>query len=207
MPRPAASPEQRREQRERIRRAAAEVYADAGPQGVSARAIAVRAGVSTGTLYSYFTNLQELMRSLWLEPVAKANRELEAVARAHSDPLARIRALLDAYARFALTNPEVYRGALLFVRPDAHEKPERQPLAALPFPRLLCEALREGQLRGLVRPGEVDELAQLLWAGLHGAIGLSTNVDLYAIEPAERLAPPMIDLLLDSIRAPAPRES
>ena len=64
MARPAASPEQRDRQRGRIRRAAAEVYAENGLLGVTARAVAQRAGVSTGTIYSYFDGLQGLMRSI-----------------------------------------------------------------------------------------------------------------------------------------------
>ncbi len=199
MARPAASPEQRDRQRNRIRAAAGEVHAERGTGGVTARAIAQRAGVSTGTLYSYFSSLGELMRSLWLEPVAIVNRELEETARAHPEPTDRIRALLTKYAAFARENPEVYRGALLFVRPESHDKPEPQPLAELPFHRLLCDALREGQLRGDFRRQEVDEQAQLLWAGLHGALGLSTNVDLYAIQSPEKLAPAMIEALLRAI--------
>ena len=101
MPRPAATPEQRERQRRRIRQAASEIYAENGPLGVSARAIAQRAGVSTGTLYSYFANLPDLMRSLWMEPVTEAGRELEAVAKAHRSPVKRIQALLTGYVEFA----------------------------------------------------------------------------------------------------------
>ncbi|MDJ0788155.1 MAG: TetR/AcrR family transcriptional regulator [Myxococcota bacterium] len=201
MARPAASPEQKDLQRARIRRAAAEVYAEKGIAGVSARAIAVRAGISTGTIYSYFANLQELMRSLWLEPVARANERLEAAARAHADPVERIRALLAGYFEFAQANPDVYRGAFLWVRPDSACPAEVEPLAELPFHRLLCEALTEGQAAGSIREGDVDELAQLLWAGVHGAISLPVHFDIYTVESADRLAPAMVSLIVRSIEA------
>jgi len=201
MPRPAATPAQRNLQRARIRRAAAEVHAEKGLLGVSVRAIAVRAGVSTGTIYSYFENLQDLMRSLWAEPVTEANQALETAAREHPKPVERIRALLETYAAFARANPEVYRGALLLVRPESLPKPEVQPLDRLPFHRLLREALCEGQRDGEIRPGDVDEMSQVLWSGLHGAIALPVNLDGYAILSSDALAPAMIDALMRSIEA------
>jgi hypothetical protein len=111
----------------------------------------------------------------------------------------RIRGLLDAYAEFANANPGVYRGAFLSVRPESLTKPDVQPLRDLAFHRLLCEALREGQLRGLIRRGKVEEMAQLLWAGSHGALALPINVDLYAIDPPAKLAPAMIQALVRSL--------
>lgn len=201
MARPAATDEQRDRQRARIRKAAADVYAKEGVLGVSVRAIAARAGVSTGTLYSYFANLQELMQSLWMEPVAEANRQLEAASRTHPDPIERIQALLTTYAEFARANPEVYRGAFLWLRPEPLARSEVLPLEDLPLYRLLCDALREGQRQGRVRRGEVGEMAQLLWAGLHGAFALPANIDRYEISPAETLAPAMIRALVRSIGA------
>ncbi len=199
MARPAASPEQRSEQRSRLRGAAAAIYAEKGMQGISARAIAVRAGVSTGTLYSYFANLQELMRSLWQAPVAKVETELEAIAAQHSEPVDRIRALLEKFADFAHANPEVYRGAFLFVRAKKLPESEVQPLHQFAFYRLLCDALREGQLGGSIVTGDVEEMSQLLWAGLHGALGLPINAEAYAFRTSKELAPAMIRGLMRSI--------
>ena len=85
MGRPAATDAQRDEQRNRIRRAAAELYQEGGTPALSVRAIARRAGVSTGLLYSYFTDLSELLRSLWLRPVAEFGREVDALAAAEPD--------------------------------------------------------------------------------------------------------------------------
>ena len=204
MARPAASPEERARQRRRIRRAAADVYAEDGIHGISVRAVAKRAGVSTGTIYSYFSSLQELMVSLWRQPVAQAERELEAVARSHRDPVPRLIALMETYAEFAFSNPDVYRGAILFVRPASLPKPERQPLYELAFPRLLRAALEEGQQRGEIQAGDLDEMTQLLFAGLHGALALPVNVDRYEVASQQELAPAMIRTLLNAVRVPAP---
>ncbi|MEM7020206.1 MAG: TetR family transcriptional regulator [Pseudomonadota bacterium] len=152
MPRTAATPEQRQQVRRKIRRAAAEIYAENGIMGVSVRAIAKRAGISTGTLYSYYANLQDLMRSLWQAPVAKSNLQLQEVAKAHSEPTERIRALLEAYMAFAFENEDTHRGALLFVRPTNLPSPKKRPLTEQVFHQLLRTAIQEGQAQGLNMP-------------------------------------------------------
>lgn len=139
------------------------------------------------------------MRSLWTEPVEIVNQELEAAARKHRSPLRRIRALLGIYADFAQRNPDVYRGAFLLVRPESLPTPEAQPLGELPFYRLLRDAIVQGQEAGVVRPGDPHEVSQLLWSGLHGAISLPIHIDIYEVDPAERLVPAMIDALMRAI--------
>lgn len=202
MARPPASPEQRRRQRDRIRRAAAEVYQELGIGGVTARAVSARSGVSTGTLYSYFANLEDLMQSLWVGRVASANRRLESIVADEADPLRRIRALLVAYADFARDEPEVFRGVLLYVRPSSSPAPTADPPTELPFYRLLRDAVADGQDAGAVRAGDPDELAVVLWAGVHGALALPVNMSRFTIPSPPELAPVMIDTLLASVVGP-----
>ncbi len=154
MGRPAATETQRLEQRNRIRHAAAEVYREGGIPALSVRAIAKRAGVSTGLIYSYFADLSELLRSLWMKPVDEFGRQVETIVAAHPDPLARVEALLTAYVGWAHAHPDVYRGALLFVRPPTSPSPERQPVDELPLHRALCTAIASGQAMGSIRPGD-----------------------------------------------------
>lgn len=204
MARPPASPEQREKQRQRIRRAAAEVYNDDGPMGVTVRAVSKRAGVSTGTLYSYFANLEELMQSLWVEPVAAVGRELEAAVVDIDEPVERIRFLLSSYVRFCIEQPDVFRGAVLFVRPSGAPTPDAEPPEALPFFRLLRDSLIDGQAAGEVRSGDPDMLAQLLWAAVHGSLALPVNLDRFAVKAQAELGPAMVDNLMDGLVGIAP---
>ena len=199
MPRKPVTPEQREETRQRLRRAAGEVYNENGVHGVSVRAVAERAGVSTGTLYRYFEGLDDLMRSLWTAPVARWNQRLEEVAKANPNPIRRLRALFETYARFAIEEHEVYRGTLLFVRPQRLPKPERRPLREFAFYELVSHALREGQARGQVRRGNVDLLAQTCWAALHGTAAIPINLDRAAFAPPEELFRATIRNLLRSL--------
>jgi AcrR family transcriptional regulator len=196
MPRKPATDDQRQAARRTLQKAAAGLYAESGAAAVSARAIAQRAGVSVGTLYAYFGSLQGLMQSLWMEPVEVINAQLERLAAETADPAQRLRALLNAYVEVALTRPELFRGAFLFVRPDTLPKPAREPFEDTPFAALLTAAIREGQESGAFRGGDPGELAQVAWAGVHGCLALPVNFDRLDFAEPARLASRMIDILL-----------
>ena len=162
MARPRKSAAERTEQRQRLQAAARDLYTEVGLDGVTARAVAERSGLSSGTLYSYFSSVGELLRSLWIEPVADANDALITLAGEHLDPVQRIRALLEAYVDFAATNPDIVHGAMLFVRPSHLERPAPIPLDELPFYRLLVEAITEGISDGAITLRDPQALAQVL---------------------------------------------
>ena len=199
MARPPATPEQRREQRQKIRQAAVDLYAEEGPSGISARAVAAKAGVSQGTIYRYYASLGELMRSLWVEPLREANQRLEKTAGEIDDPVERIRALLLGYLEFALDQPEVYRGGPMYVRPQSAPNPDQHSPERAPLYRLMVEAIDEGRAQGRIDVADSGRTVELLWAGLHGAIALPINADIYELTPAASTGPEMIDLLVNAL--------
>ncbi len=197
MPRPALTEEQRRETRRRIREAAARLYAEDGMRNISARQIAQTAGVSVGTIYSYFNNLTELMQSLWKRPVSNLIRDFELALSELDNPIDRVRSFLETYTNFAITQRNLYRGAFMYVRPESHDKLDPVALDDDRFFSLLCNSVRDAQDQGLIRNGEPQALAQILWAGLHGAIALPMNLDRLALDPSEDAAKRMIETLLE----------
>ena len=199
MPRPVLTDEEREQTRQRIRRAAAKLYAVNGKADLSARAIAREAGVSAGTIYQYFDNLRELMQSLWKEPLAVFLDDFEKIAEKHADPRRRLRKLLQAYLDFAHAEHELYRSAFLFVRPKSLPQPEPLPLAQDRLFSLLKKAVADGQSEGVFKKGSAQKMTQLLWAGLHGSIALPTNIDRLAIDSPSQLGKPMLDLLMEWI--------
>lgn len=203
MARPVATPEEQAAQRRRLRVAAAELHREGGIGAVTVRAVAKRAGVSTGLLYSYFANRSDLMRSLWMGPIAELGRSLTAVEEAVADPVERIAALLQTYVDFTLEHPETHQGLLLFVRPpdsttDRSDDPDGLRLFAT-----LRRAVEDAQAAGRIRPGDPRALAQMLWSGVHGALALPINIDTYALAAGPDAAADMIPTL---IRAIVPQE-
>ncbi|MEO1059427.1 MAG: TetR/AcrR family transcriptional regulator [Actinomycetota bacterium] len=199
MPRPAATDEERADQRRRLHRAAAELHAEGGPAAVSVRAVAKRAGVSTGLLYSYFANLSELNRSLWMGPIAELGRSLTDVERNGAEPVERIRQLLHTYVAFTTTHSDTHRWLLLWVRPpnsttDRNDDPDELMLFAS-----LRRAIEDGQAAGSIRAGDARVMAQTLWSGVHGALALPINIDTYDLANGPAIADEMIAALIRSI--------
>ena len=199
MARPKASPEQRAQVRRSIQQAASDLYRAEGLSAISARAVATKAGVSVGTIYSYFGDLTGLMQSLWTGPISALEDELRALAQRVSDPKARIEALLRAYLAFGIEQSVLYRNALMFVRPSALGTPEKQPLDQFAFPTLLRAALVQGQSDGVIISEDPDKLVQTLWAGVHGALALPVNLDRVALQPAADISDVFIRALMRAL--------
>lgn len=203
MARTPATDAQRYEESSRIREAASKIYADKGIAAISARAVAKEAGVSVGKIYGYFNSLTELMQSLWQGRVQRLAEKLQQVASRQADPVDRVRSILEVYVAFAQNNPDLYRGALMFVRPDDLEAPRQDPAENLPIMDLLMGAIVEGQDTGVFRDGSAVRLAQLLWAGVHGSLALPINIDRYAFKERDHLASDMVDALMGHLRPAA----
>lgn len=200
MARPKATPEQRQQVRRSIQNAAATLYRQEGLSAISARAVATKAGVSVGTIYSYFGDLTGLMQSLWTERVAEQEDVFRALAAEHEIPLDRIEVLLEAYLKFGIEQTVLYRNALMFVRPATLDVPEKQALTGYAFPTLIRQAIEDGQALETIVPGDPAELTQLLWSGVHGALALPVNMDRLALKPATEMVESTVAALLRMLR-------
>ena len=200
MPRPALTDEQRSAIRRNIRKAAAELYAEKGIGNITARTVAEKAGVSVGTLYAYFDNLTELMQSLWREPLSRLINDFEVALKEVEDPRDKLKTLMQVYTNFALTQGPIYRGAFLYVRPEAQVAPAKVGLEDDRFFQLFCNTVIEAQQLGLIREGDPVHITQTLWAGLHGAFALPTNMHRLALDPPEEGLQRMTEVLLEWLK-------
>ncbi|WP_328377420.1 TetR/AcrR family transcriptional regulator [Streptomyces sp. NBC_00440] len=168
------------------------------------RAVAKEVGVSAPSLYLHFSDKTEM---IW-EALADKYRDLADQMRAAdgtarvegADLLARLRAQVHTYCRFALRAPGQYRLMYEMRQPavDA-DRIGRHPA------RLVSERFREAVTRckndGYALTLPVEQLAQTLWAGLHGNVALTHS--LFPHASAEQLVLGLADGLLDSmIHAP-----
>ena len=201
MARPVLTDEQRRETRRKIRDAAATLYAEKGLANISARAVAEKAGVSVGTLYSYFSNLSELLQSLWRKPARHLVQNLEQLAQEYATPVDRLRALLEAYTRFAVEERSVFRSAFLFVRPESYQAPPQVSLEDDRFFRVFQKAIADGQQDGSFRSGDTNKLTQMVISGVHGAIALPVNLHRLSLDSSQQVPKDMIEALLEWLQA------
>ena len=137
--------------------------------------------MSVGTVYSHFGSLSELMQSLWRRPARKLVQRLAQLGDELSDPLEQLRSYLEAYVQFSIAEPEVFRAAFLYVRPESVAAPEKIALEDDEFFSLFRRAIVQGQNEGRFRSGDPDTLVQLVLGSIHGALALPVNLHRLAL--------------------------
>jgi len=153
------------------------MFAEEGYDAVTMRAIADRIEYTPTALYHHFENKHELLTEICQRDFGLLARHFSGAATP-ADPVERILAVGQAYVRFAQEHPSQYRFMFMTVFPKmAHSEayvaehrgnPEKD---AYSFLRDACrEAIEQGRLRPEIT--DADQLAQILWASVHGLISL-----------------------------------
>lgn len=185
--------------REAALEAARALLASAGLEGLQARAIARKAGLSVGSIYKLFGDIDALVRILNLEThrefSAHHRAALEAVSPGEIDVEARLMVLARAYLDFVLAN-----GA----RWDAVLRGSRRVEGGRPADYVQSEdglfAIVEsviGALPGFADPAQRARAARALWASVHGIVSL-TLANSRASDPAAD-AMAQISLILGAV--------
>jgi AcrR family transcriptional regulator len=132
--------------------AALRLAEEGGPEQVSVREAARRAGVSAGAPFRHFETRDALMTAVAEEAQRRFRDEIErALAEAPAgDPLSRFRTLGLAYLRWAAHNPahfEIISSCRYFDHDGAAELSRDNAELIAMSERLLAEAFARGQLR------------------------------------------------------------
>jgi AcrR family transcriptional regulator len=168
---------EREDTREKILHAARELFSTQGYEAVTMRAVADAIEYTPTAIYHHFENKQALVTEL-------CHTDFESLARHFlkaatiEDPVERIHRIGEAYLEFAAMYPNHYRFMFMTYIPDVQhseeflaanrDNPEKDAYAF--FRRACAEAIDSGRLRPEL--GDADEVAQILWASLHGLISL-----------------------------------
>ncbi|MBR1197327.1 TetR/AcrR family transcriptional regulator [Bradyrhizobium sp. AUGA SZCCT0240] len=184
--------------------AALQLVGEGGPDAVSVREAARRAGVSPGAPFRHFPSRDALMNAVAEEAQRRFRAEIEAaLAEAPANnPLGRFRCLGLAYLRWAMKNPthfEIISSRRFFDHDKtagvSQDNAELIDLAE----RTLAEAFAQGQLRSA-------DLKQVQIAGRALVYGFARmNIDGHfprwgvAGADAERTAEAILDLFIEGI--------
>lgn len=156
--------------RQRAAEVATRMFAEAGYDGLSMRALAAELGVSLMTPYRYFANKDDLFAEVRTGAFRRfADRQAAAAAATRPGPR-RLRALGAAYLAFAADEPQAYRIMFELEQSDTADYPElaaEQKRALSYLLDAVTHAIDEGRMAG-------DPLTQahLLWAQVHGLVSL-----------------------------------
>ncbi len=150
--------------------AASALLDEAGPEALTVRAIAHRAGCSTMVVYSHFGGKDGVVEALYVQGFERLGAALRAV-RHTADPVADLQRLGRAYRRFALDHPTSYRVMFTRAVPDFEASAAAAALASATLD-VLAERVARAVDAGSLGPGEPRQLAACLWAAIHGAVSL-----------------------------------
>jgi len=153
-----------------LRSAAVEVLEERGPAGFSLREVARRAGVSHTAPAHHFGDAQGLLTSVAAEGFDELTAAMRAATEAVVDPYERLLACGRAYVGVALSNPGHYSLMLNSDFTDTQD-PQLELCGANAYAVLLetVELLRDSLNPDL----DVDRVATVLWASVHGLVEIS----------------------------------
>jgi len=189
------------ELRERMLEAAVELVSEEGATGLTARAVADRAGTSAPALYELFGDKSGLVRALYFEGFRRLSAVVAGLPEG-SDPVADLWVLAGEYRRFVRDNRTL--AEIMFSRPFRHFSPGPDEMAATGSVRTsvmgrVRRCIDAGRLRG-----DESDVAQVFVATIEGMafaeaagrLGASTE----SVERRWRLG---VSAVLSGLRAPA----
>ena len=187
--------------REEILDAARTLFVKEGYESVSIRKIAEKIEYSPGTIYLYFQDKAEILFEICTQTFAKLERNLSAIFEDNADTLECLRRGLRVYIQFGLENPNHYM--ITFVLPGPpRPKPEdfmKCTVGGRCF-GFLVQGVENAMRDGKIKSGDVNEIAQALWAGMHGVTTLLISCGEFPFVEHNRLVDRVIDTLIEGIR-------
>jgi AcrR family transcriptional regulator len=154
--------------------AAEKIFTVSGYEGATIRKIADEVGVSSTALYMYFQDKSQIMLEICVHALEQLYIQLEAITVERTDPLGRVRGLLEVMLRFGFEQPTAYQLLYCVAPKDINERRNEviAPLSRSCFMRTqqsVEAAMAAGQLRQDMAP---RALTEALIASCHGLIGM-----------------------------------
>lgn len=176
---------ERRERRNCILEAAAEVFRRRGIAAATMEDIATEAELSKGTLYLYFASKDELFLAMAAQKLEAVVARFDALEEASegSTGLDLLTSMLEAYAEVPLEDPDMFRVALMWMSSADRVETEtpgfeahRQRVSRL-IEKIIA-AIERGRADGSIRTdGDARQLAAQLWGGMVGSLFVRISAD------------------------------
>lgn len=166
---------ERQELKEKILKAARELFAAQGYEAVTMRQIAEAIEYSPTAIYLHFKDKRAVFNELCSADFKALAQEFRGIAEI-PDPIERLQAAGAGYVRFALAYPHHYRLMFMTTHPEGHEdetdlekgNPDQDAYAFLLG--LVASAIAEGALRPALDDPEL--VAQMMWGAVHGVVAI-----------------------------------
>jgi AcrR family transcriptional regulator len=201
--------QQRQDVHNEILDAARQILLTGGMAGFTMRKLADAVGCTATNLYYHFKDKEAVLVALMEADCTAFRKSLDAASK-EKDPVERLRKMGARYIDFGLKHPDHYQFMFLTRKPVTKDvdsarrgDPAQDPYA------FLKAAVTEGIASGRFRAefSDADQLAQIIWAGVHGLVALHLTVghdpwlDWRQPKPTGRL---LIEAMLNGIAKPPP---
>lgn len=170
--------EERREREKEKRRneiikIARKEFIHAGLRHASIKEIARKAELCPRTIYTYFSNKQELYGAVLLNGLIILRKKIEKIASREDDPAQALEMVKKAYANFYKTNREYFRIMIFIGFHDIHEEVgaaicQEISDAVVDCISAVSEIIGKGKKEGVFNGGDPKKLSWLLWSGFVG---------------------------------------
>lgn len=166
-------PTQDRRERERAGRhqliidAAQDLAEAEGWDAVTTRRLAERVEYSQPVLYSHFNSKEAIVHAVALRGFGMLADELHAARTAHTKTMDSLRALADAYLRFAKARPALYEAMFVRNLGIAFGTDDVPPEPRAAFGEIMAV------LEAVSIPRDLETYAEVFWSSLHGTASLA----------------------------------
>lgn len=183
----------REELREIALRAAEELVAAQGLAGLSTRKIVTRIGYTVGSLYMVFHNLDDLIVQMNERTLDALHRQLLQATLDVLAPTTAIRALAQAYIRFALTQTNRWLAIYQHRLPEGESIPDSFTERVTRMFELVQDQL--ARLSPRRSPDEIAVASRALWSGIHGIciLGFDQKLEVAGGHSLQEVAGSMLD--------------
>jgi AcrR family transcriptional regulator len=179
--------------------AARTLLAAEGLEGLQARAVAREAGLSVGSIYKLFGDIESLVRVLNLEThrefAAHHRAALEALGGEESNAGARLMALARAYLDFVLENGRRWEAVMRTSRGIEAGRPAEYVQSEEALFAIIESVI--GDLPGFADTALRARAARALWASVHGIISVTLANSRASDPTVDALA--QVDLILGAV--------
>lgn len=172
--------------REAIAQAARDILVAEGLHAVSLRRVASSLGVTAPALYAHVVDKRDLLQGIVEREVEGLLKQFDSVTA--SDPIARLRAMSQAYIDWGVQNPDMFRAMFLF-RPELTAEPRSDaPPLSTQIHRAFLDEVRRANEQGTFQDGDPELAALTIWTTAHGVVTTLLSGPALDVELKGRLA-------------------
>jgi AcrR family transcriptional regulator len=190
--------------RAEILAAAEAIFVAEGYERATIRRIAEEVGVSSTALYMHFPDKAAILQEICEGVIAQLLERNREVAARPLAPRRRVRMMLESYMRWGFQHPNAYR--LVFSGGPALSSvwlDSSADLGARCF-EIFQDSVAEIAATDGLRAGDVDSVAQALWAACHGVVTLRIARPIFDWAPVDELIALTVDGLIRGLFVEAP---